>query len=120
MMQANILVDHIGRARVTDFALARSNPDRGSTHHVTEMRDYQTRWTAPEILEDTELPTKEADIFSFSMVMVEVRRRHVLHNNPWPTCYFDEGFHWSSSIQSPSLHRVNGRDNGGKSSATAN
>ena len=120
MMQANILVDHIGRARITDFALARPSCDRGSARRATETRDYYTRWTAPEVLEDMEPPTKEADIFSFSMVMVEVRHRHAPHNNPWPTCYFDEGLHWSSSIQSPSVHHVNGRDNTGGASATAN
>ena len=40
MMQANILVDHIGQARITDFALARSSCDQGSARRATETRDY--------------------------------------------------------------------------------
>ena len=31
------------------------------------------RWTAPEVLEETQKPSMEADVFSFGMVMVEVR-----------------------------------------------
>jgi len=79
--QANILVDDCGRARITDFALTESSCSQGSTPHVTKMHDYNTRWTAPEVLEETMPLTKEADVFSFGMVMVEVCHRHVPHSN---------------------------------------
>ena len=77
MAQANILVDHFGRARITDFSLAGFGRHRGPTHHTVEAHDYNTRWTAPEVLEKTGPLTEEADIFSFGMVMVEVRFTHV-------------------------------------------
>ena len=74
MTQANIVVDHAGRARITDFALARFSHSQGSTSRVMETPDYNVRWTAPEVLEETGQLTKEADVFSFGMTMVEVRR----------------------------------------------
>ena len=70
----NVLVDHLGRARITDFALAAISQDKCSTCGVTKMHKNGTRWTAPEILEETGPLTKKADVFSFAMVMIEVSR----------------------------------------------
>lgn len=46
---------------------------QGPACDTQEMRSRITQWTAPEILEGQGKSTKESDIFSFAMVMVEVR-----------------------------------------------
>ena len=66
--QPNILVDVSGHARITDFALVQGGFDIVS---IPDRRSVQ--WTAPEVLEETGTPSPETDIFSFGMVMVEVR-----------------------------------------------
>ena len=66
-LQPNILVDDSGHARITDFGLVQ---DTSSVVSIAEGQS--TRWTAPEILEETGIPSIEADVFSFGMVMVEV------------------------------------------------
>ena len=43
------------------------------------------RWTAPEILNEEGTHSKEADIFSFAMVMVEARSEWVICIKPWLT-----------------------------------
>ena len=70
--QPNILVDDCGNARITDFGFTTvtQNPDSTSTascHHGNTPR-----WTAPEVLKEGPY-SKEADIFAFAMVMIEVR-----------------------------------------------
>ena len=37
-------------------------------------RDKSVRWIAPEILDNRETYSKEADVFSFAGVTIEVRR----------------------------------------------
>ena len=75
-MQANILVDDLGRARVTDFSLATIHPSQGPTYGVSEIRDHNPRWTAPEVLEETGSLTEKADVFSFAMLTIEVSSAH--------------------------------------------
>ena len=84
-VQANVLVDRLGRAHITDFTLTEIACDKDSTRRVTDLPDYDTRWTAPEVLEGAPRLTKEGDIFSFSMVMVEVRCGHMIYGNLRPT-----------------------------------
>jgi serine/threonine protein kinase len=83
--QANILVDRLGRAHITDFTLTEIACDQGSARRVTDLPDHDTRWTAPEVLEGAPRLTKEGDIFSFSMVMVEVRCKHIFYGSLRPT-----------------------------------
>ena len=71
--QSSILVDGCGRARITDFGLATVTQDRSSLESGSDGHDPTARWIAPEILNDQKRYSKEADIFSFAMVMVEVR-----------------------------------------------
>lgn len=83
--QENVVVDHSGRARITDFALAESSYNQGSTFGVAKMHDHNTRWTAPEVLGEKSPLTKEADVFSFGMVMIEVCQGHRPYSNLWLT-----------------------------------
>ena len=72
--QPNILVDHNGHARLTDFGLA--SVVRGlNSVHVTRVKGYTEAWAAPEVLEKGDKATPEADIFAFGMVIIEVGPR---------------------------------------------
>jgi len=64
------MVDSKSRARITDFGLARNH---GTAEETSMTAGGTARWTAPEILQGRGTPSKEADVFSFAMVMVEVR-----------------------------------------------
>lgn len=67
--QPNILLDGSGHARIADFGLARH------TLNAASMAEGQSaRWTAPEVLGGMERRSTGADVFSFAMVVVEVRR----------------------------------------------
>ena len=70
--QPNVLVDRFGHARIADFGLATVTQNLDSIRSASLQRGYSPRWTAPEVLEGGKL-SKEADIFSFAMVMIEVR-----------------------------------------------
>ena len=75
--QSNLLVDHLGRARVTDFILAAVNQNQCSTCGVAKAHSLNTRWSAPEVSEfSSEIGplTDKADVFSFAMVIIEVSR----------------------------------------------
>jgi len=63
------MVDGSGCARITDFGLAHS---QGAAEGTYVALGGTARWTAPEILEERGILSKEADVFSFAMVMVEV------------------------------------------------
>lgn len=73
-------MDADGRARIADFGVRVS---RSPQHRMDPYGyGYLPRWDAPEVIArldaseviETEVHTKAADIFSFAMVMVEVRR----------------------------------------------
>lgn len=72
--QPNILVDDVGHARITDFGLAAVTSDLDATWSPSHHHDNAMRWTAPEVLNEGG-HSKEADIFSLAMVMIEVRGR---------------------------------------------
>ena len=69
--QLNVLVDHDGHARLTNFEFTSIvrwvNP-------ATSANEYTAAWAAPEILEGGDGITREADVFAFGMVVVEVSR----------------------------------------------
>lgn len=66
--QSNILIDDSGHARITDFGLA------SVTQSIPHQHVHTTRWVAPEVLSEGPR-SKEADIFSLAMVMIEVCHR---------------------------------------------
>jgi serine/threonine protein kinase len=69
--QPNILIDSGGHACLTDFGLA-SITHGDNSIAVTHAHGYTPRWTAPEILRGANSITREADVFSFGMVVLEV------------------------------------------------
>ena len=65
----NILVDHGGHARLTDFGF--SSVVRGM-NSPAQLNGYTAAWTAPEILAGAGTISREADVFAFGMVVIEV------------------------------------------------
>ena len=70
--QQNILVDGSGSAYLADFCLATVTQNLDSVRSASCQRGHTQRWAAPEVLTKGTF-SKEADIFSLAMVMVEVR-----------------------------------------------
>ena len=66
-------MDASGNARITDFGLAIVTQDLDSLRGGSDEREDGARWIAPEILENGGAHSKEADVFSFAMVTIEVR-----------------------------------------------
>ena len=74
--QSNVVVDAAGHARITDFGLAMVTQDLDSIRNASEgEHEHSGRWIAPEILDGRGTYSKEADVFSFAMVTIEVRCR---------------------------------------------
>lgn len=67
----NILVDELGSAHIADFGLAIVAKSLGSMSSTSYNHGLTPQWCAPEVLNEGKY-SKEADIFSFAMVMVEV------------------------------------------------
>ena len=67
-------MDVAGRARITDFGLATVTRDLNSVRSASGDLGHDARWTAPEILKGQGTYSRETDIFSLAMVMIEVRR----------------------------------------------
>ena len=77
--QPNILVDTSGHARITDFCLATVTQNLDSMRSASGGPGHTARWTAPEILNEGEAYSREADVFSFAMVMIEVRHESAIY-----------------------------------------
>jgi len=65
-------VDDSAHARIADFGFATVTRNLDSIPGTSCHNGHTPRWTAPEVLEGGKY-SKEADIFSFAMVMIEVR-----------------------------------------------
>ena len=70
MPQPSVLVDEKGRARLTDFGL--SEVCAGFRPCGSIKNGHAVRWAAPEILDERMPVSKSSDVYSFSMVAVEV------------------------------------------------
>ena len=68
-------MDTTGHARITDFGLAMVTQDLNAIRSASGEDTQGTRWIAPEILDSRGSYGKEADVFSFTGVTIEVRRR---------------------------------------------
>jgi len=73
--QTSVLVDITGRARITDCGLAVVTRNLDLIRSAPDMHGHSVRWIAPEILVNLRTFSQEADVFSFAMVMIEVRYR---------------------------------------------
>ena len=71
--QPNVLVDATGHAMITDCGLAIVTRNLDSIRSAPDEHRDSTRWFAPEILTNQGTFSKEADVFSFAMVIIEVR-----------------------------------------------
>lgn len=66
------MVDESGNARITDFGLTKIARASDSLVTTTQGQGQSLRWTAPELLVSGQGVSKESDVFSFGMVMIEV------------------------------------------------
>ena len=70
--QLNILVEDFGHACIADFGLAKVTQNLDSIRNVSCQNGHIVRWATPEDLSKGEY-SKEAVIFSFTAVVIEVR-----------------------------------------------
>jgi len=70
--QSNILVNTTGRALIADCGLVMVTQNLDSIRSAPEEHEHSIRWIAPEILANRGTFSKEADVFSFAMVAIEV------------------------------------------------
>ena len=77
-VQSNILVDASNCARITDFGLATVTQNLDSIQSTVNNQGHATRYTAPEILNERGTYSKESDVFSLAMVMIEVSHKSVV------------------------------------------
>ena len=92
-VQPNILVDAAGHVRITDFGLATVTQNLDSIRSGSDDHGHTARWTAPEILSENGTYSKEADVFSFAMVMIEVHHWRAARVEPWLTDISDHRRH---------------------------
>ena len=79
----NILIDDLGHARVSDFGLASIARGEYSTS-IKSDKGHSVRWSAPEVLFGAISASKQADIYAFGMVVVEVCP--TLHEHRYAGC----------------------------------
>ena len=78
-----------------DFGLAKIVRDPKSEASASKNHGHTPRWTAPEIFLYGTSPTRESDMFSFAMVIYEVRRS-IFDASTFSSV--DLGFLWESPI----------------------
>ena len=76
-----------GSARITDFGLAMVSHDLNSMQNASDECGEGVRWIAPEILDGRGTYSKEADVFSFAMVTIEVRYGYPARGRHLAYCY---------------------------------
>ena len=66
------VVDNTPRACSADFGIAIVERNTDSIRPATYQGNHSPRWSAPEILFGQN-PTKETDVYSFAMTVIEVQ-----------------------------------------------
>ena len=66
-------MDATGRTLIADCGLVIVTQNLDSIRGAPDEYGHSVRWIAPEILDNRGTFSKEADVFSFAMVMIEVR-----------------------------------------------
>lgn len=82
--QPNILVDVIDdlpRACLADFDVTAVTKNLHSRRVPTKLVVWNALWSPPEVLKGENKASKEGDVYSFSMVMIEVCLRRSRINN---------------------------------------
>ena len=91
-------MDYSGDARIADFGFATVTQNLDSVQSAKCQRGT-LQWTAPEVLNE-EPYSKEADVFSFAMVMIEVRHGPPCVQNFSPLSFrIDTGVYRYDSVQ---------------------
>jgi serine/threonine protein kinase len=65
-------MDDSGGIRIADFGFSTVTQNLESVENSVDAPGYTLHWTAPETL-NGKMPSQNGDIFSFAMVMIEVR-----------------------------------------------
>jgi serine/threonine protein kinase len=100
-LQANILVDDNGAARIADFGLMRIAIDLSTIplSATTVSSAGTVCWMSPELLfVQNSLPTLESDCYALGMVIYEVGQ---LHSSQWPSVYPPPGLDRPPTVSSP-------------------
>ena len=74
LSQPNILVDDSGHVQIADFGLTMVTQNLDSVQSASSHHSHTARWAVPEVL-NRGIHSKETDIFSFAMVMIEACHR---------------------------------------------
>ena len=78
-------MDAAGHARITDFGGVTIIQGPGLTQSVSDHTDHTVQWAAPEITRGGGMYSKEGDVFSLAMVMIEVGHEWIVRTDPWLT-----------------------------------
>ena len=86
------MIEDTPRALIADFGIATVTKNLDSIRPATHQNIHTPRWSAPEVLRE-ENPSKESDVYSFAMLMIEVltqdpRRVFFAHYYPAPIQVF--------------------------------
>lgn len=92
-------MDDSGHARIADFGLSMVTKDLTSIPSARLQHGSTPRWAAPELMEHG-IYEKEADVFSFAMVMIEVYCGwRPLWKISLLKLHINIGLYWFNSIQ---------------------
>ena len=88
------VVDNIPHARIADFGITTVTKNLDSIRTETRQDVHTPRWSAPEIIHGQN-PSKDSDVYSFAMVMIEVHREwSEIRVVPTDCCLTNAGTHW--------------------------
>ena len=91
-LESNILINNDGRACLAGFSLLMTIPDELTIPSLASSSSITrwgwaggVQWSAPEVLNGG-VTSKETDVFSLAMVMIEVRDGRSSVHKSWLTC----------------------------------